>query len=160
MKQDEIIQLANELLKKHSLEFIKIELSPLYSSYGKYVEEINFTGLRVPKKIILCSENLKRESKRRVRLVILHEIAHAMVGTSHGHDEVWKKKCLEIGGDGKTKTGPSLMPLVYILTALAIAGIIASFVNPALISLTIIGGGFALYLFLGERNWIVNLDEE
>lgn len=28
---------------------------------------------------------------------ILHEIAHALVGPEHGHDAVWKQKCLEIG---------------------------------------------------------------
>jgi predicted SprT family Zn-dependent metalloprotease len=28
---------------------------------------------------------------------LLHEIAHALVGPGHGHDAVWKKKCLEIG---------------------------------------------------------------
>lgn len=28
---------------------------------------------------------------------ILHEIAHALVGIGHGHDEVWQEKCLEIG---------------------------------------------------------------
>ncbi len=28
---------------------------------------------------------------------ILHEIAHALVGHGHGHDSVWKAKCVEIG---------------------------------------------------------------
>jgi predicted SprT family Zn-dependent metalloprotease len=32
-----------------------------------------------------------------IRDTILHEIAHALVGPRHGHDKVWKKKCLEIG---------------------------------------------------------------
>ena len=35
-----------------------------------------------------------------VRLTVLHEIAHAIVGPGHGHDWIWKSKCLEIGGDG------------------------------------------------------------
>lgn len=29
---------------------------------------------------------------------ILHEIAHALVGVEHGHDRVWKRKVVEIGG--------------------------------------------------------------
>lgn len=33
---------------------------------------------------------------------ILHEIAHALVGCKHGHDEVWKTKALEIGCTGNT----------------------------------------------------------
>lgn len=32
-----------------------------------------------------------------IRDTILHEIAHALVGPRHGHDRVWKRKCLEIG---------------------------------------------------------------
>ena len=32
-----------------------------------------------------------------VRDTILHEIAHALVGPGHGHDKVWKRKCIEIG---------------------------------------------------------------
>lgn len=32
-----------------------------------------------------------------VRDTILHEIAHALVGPRHGHDRVWKRKCIEIG---------------------------------------------------------------
>lgn len=32
-----------------------------------------------------------------VKDVILHEIAHALVGRGHGHDIVWKAKCVEIG---------------------------------------------------------------
>ncbi len=31
------------------------------------------------------------------RDTILHEIAHAIVGYNHDHDEVWKNKCREIG---------------------------------------------------------------
>lgn len=32
-----------------------------------------------------------------IRDTILHEIAHALVGHGHGHDTVWKRKCVEIG---------------------------------------------------------------
>lgn len=35
-----------------------------------------------------------------MRNTILHEIAHALVGVHHGHDDVWKAKALEIGCDG------------------------------------------------------------
>ena len=34
-------------------------------------------------------------------IVIRHEIAHAIVGDWHGHDEVWRSCCLRIGGDGQ-----------------------------------------------------------
>ncbi len=35
-----------------------------------------------------------------VRNTIIHEIAHALT-PRHGHDAVWRRKCLDLGGDGK-----------------------------------------------------------
>jgi predicted SprT family Zn-dependent metalloprotease len=37
----------------------------------------------------------------RVRNTILHEIAHALVGSGHGHDYVWQAKARQIGCDGQ-----------------------------------------------------------
>jgi hypothetical protein len=47
-----------------------------------------------------------------VDTVLLHEIAHALVGPNHGHDKIWQAKCLEIGGDGKARfnTNEHAMP--------------------------------------------------
>jgi predicted metal-dependent peptidase len=33
--------------------------------------------------------------------IILHEIAHALAGAEHAHDETWKAKALEIGSLGR-----------------------------------------------------------
>lgn len=41
-----------------------------------------------------------------IRLTVLHEIAHALVGVGHHHDTVWKKKCIEIGGNGERCYSP------------------------------------------------------
>lgn len=35
-----------------------------------------------------------------VREVVLHEIAHALVGPKHNHDSVWRAKAREIGSSG------------------------------------------------------------
>ncbi|CAN1510244.1 SprT-like [Methylophilaceae bacterium] len=35
-----------------------------------------------------------------VKNIILHEIAHALVGYRHGHDKVWKQKAIAIGCNG------------------------------------------------------------
>ncbi len=40
-------------------------------------------------------------SAEEVRNTVLHEIAHAVVGSHHGHDAVWRAKAIEIGCDGK-----------------------------------------------------------
>jgi|SaaInl4_200m_RNA_FD_contig_31_108507_length_1434_multi_15_in_0_out_0_2 hypothetical protein len=36
-----------------------------------------------------------------IRNTILHEIAHALVGHSNGHNRVWREKFIEIGGNGE-----------------------------------------------------------
>ncbi len=50
---------------------------------------------------------------KKVQEVILHEIAHALVGKDHGHDAVWKAKCVEIGAvpRARMKNAPQLTPL-------------------------------------------------
>lgn len=40
---------------------------------------------------------VERNSHGEIRDTILHEVAHALVGAKHGHDRVWKAKCIEIG---------------------------------------------------------------
>lgn len=56
------------------------------------------------KKTIVLSVNMLRNpsiSVSDVRNIVLHEIAHALVGVIHKHDEVWREKAIEIGSDGK-----------------------------------------------------------
>lgn len=36
-----------------------------------------------------------------VIMTIRHEVAHASVASYHGHDSVWRAKCIELGGNGK-----------------------------------------------------------
>lgn len=45
-----------------------------------------------------------------IRDTLLHEIAHALVGPEHGHDEVWKAKCREVGAKPE-RYGSAVMPL-------------------------------------------------
>lgn len=45
-------------------------------------------------------------SEEQVRLLVLHEVAHALVGEGHGHDAAWRAACLKIGGDGLTRVDP------------------------------------------------------
>lgn len=41
--------------------------------------------------------HLELGNEYEVKQVILHEIAHALVGTAHGHNQRWKSKAWEIG---------------------------------------------------------------
>ena len=49
------------------------------------------------RQIELSVHFVRRNDQAEILDTILHEIAHALVGQEHGHDGVWKKKCLEIG---------------------------------------------------------------
>ena len=42
--------------------------------------------------------------------LILHEISHALM-PKHHHNKFWKRKCIEIGGDGKTHYGEHIKKL-------------------------------------------------
>lgn len=50
-----------------------------------------------PGRIELSKHYVLRNPADEVRDTILHEVAHALVGPGHGHDEVWKAKCVEVG---------------------------------------------------------------
>jgi predicted SprT family Zn-dependent metalloprotease len=47
---------------------------------------------------------------------ILHEIAHALVGKVHNHDEVWRTKAIEIGCSGRRCHDLQFVPPRYIVT--------------------------------------------
>ena len=53
------------------------------------------------KKITLSRHLVLLNDETRVTNTILHEIAHALVGSGHGHDNVWRRKAIQIGCDGK-----------------------------------------------------------
>jgi SNF2 family DNA or RNA helicase len=49
------------------------------------------------KRIVISIPHLNARSEAECRDTIMHEIAHALVGHSEGHNEVWKKKAVELG---------------------------------------------------------------
>jgi predicted SprT family Zn-dependent metalloprotease len=56
---------------------------------------------RFTKKIISLSKGYVQAAKDKdIDNTILHEIAHALVGVKHKHNEVWRKKAVEIGCNG------------------------------------------------------------
>lgn len=61
-------------------------------------------------RITLSKPFVLMNSEEEVRKTVLHEIAHALVGGHHGHDGVWRAKCLAIGGDGERCNKASMPP--------------------------------------------------
>ena len=85
-------ELALELMKQHGLEFWHIDFDNA---------KLRFGICRYKRRTIGLSKHLVQLNDYEViRNVILHEIAHALVGSGNGHNWVWRQKAIEIGCDG------------------------------------------------------------
>ncbi len=88
-----ISDFAYQLFNQHGLEHWSFRFDHAKSRAGM---------CDYSKKIISISKCYARTaSQSQIRNTLLHEIAHALVGCSHGHDPIWRSKALEIGCDGK-----------------------------------------------------------
>ncbi len=68
----------------------------------------------------VCREHVRRielsrhyvlaNPREHVTGTVLHEIAHALVGTEHGHGAVWKAMCLRLGCEPKAREHDVRMP--------------------------------------------------
>lgn len=90
-------QILREELDKNELYHVEAKMNGrLTSAFGRY----RYHRYSQYKVVELSTKLVEINDEDRVRLTILHEIAHALT-EGHGHDYVWKAKLLEIGGDGK-----------------------------------------------------------
>lgn len=86
-------QLAEELLKEHKLNKWNFKFDNAVRRFGL---------CRHTKKTISLSKSLTLLNDiETVRGIILHEIAHALVGRGFGHSSVWRRKAIEIGCSSK-----------------------------------------------------------
>jgi len=85
----EAIETATELMRNHGLTGWRIKLDHARRRAG----QCDFNT----KVISLSRLYVRGADKDHIRDTILHEIAHALVGPSHGHDAVWRQKAREIG---------------------------------------------------------------
>ena len=68
------------------------------------------------KEIGIAEDFALHASAEEVTDTLLHEIAHALVGVRHHHDEVWYQKAIEIGCSGKTTHTVTFSEAPWLLT--------------------------------------------
>ncbi len=100
-RAQEARSLALELMKAHGLRgwsfaFNRRKRSLGYCHYDRRTIELSI-------------HFVERNGTDEIRDTLLHEIAHALVGPGHGHDAVWKRKCVQIGAR-PARCGQAVMP--------------------------------------------------
>ena len=95
MELSSVQLLANRLLKDHELDKkgwrFRFDRAKRRAGCCRYLK----------KEITLAKAYAEQEELKEIKNTILHEIAHALVGPKHGHNEIWKQKALEIGCDAE-----------------------------------------------------------
>lgn len=92
------LALGRRLLREHGLEHWSVRTDRAKTRAGV---------CRFASRTISLSAPLTRlHDEDEVRDTILHEIAHALVGPTHGHDRVWRAKAIEIGCSGQRTVDP------------------------------------------------------
>lgn len=104
MKLQDAEIMATKLIAKHGLEYRFRFNKRLEYALGRC-----FVGLQL---IELNPQYVELNEENEVRDTILHEIAHALAGKGHHHDDYWRRICLRIGGSGN-RTGDSKVMLAY-----------------------------------------------
>lgn len=90
MNLNDAQSLAYQLMRQHGLwPAWSFEFDNSVRRFGVCSHHRKLIGLSKPLTLL--------NDVSEVRDTILHEIAHALVNGKHGHDNVWKAKCREIG---------------------------------------------------------------
>ena len=81
--------IARQLMNQHGLTDWTFRFDHARRRFGSCQPRRRWITLSAPLTLL--------NNEEEVRDTILHEIAHALVGPGHGHDAVWKAKCVEVG---------------------------------------------------------------
>lgn len=94
--EQKIIETTNALLEEWCLDGWTVE----FGSAKKRLGSCNYNN-----KVLRFSRVfIAQATWREIEDVILHEVAHAMVGPGHGHGELWKNTAEMIGLDNPSRT--------------------------------------------------------
>jgi len=86
---DKITNLANTLLKDHNLEGWRFK-------WGNSKRRLGMCSFK-EKTIEVSLWYVGSTSDEELEDTVRHEIAHAVVGSGHGHDYVWKRAAIQLG---------------------------------------------------------------
>ena len=90
MGRKEIFLMARDLMSKHSeLDLWRFSFENYKKSFGR----CNYTTRTISISSYLCDSM----TDIAIKDTLIHEIAHALT-RGHGHDNVWRRKCAELGG--------------------------------------------------------------
>lgn len=101
MNVDRAYRLAREKLDEHGLQNWGLIFDGAKSRFG-----CCWHGKQL---ITLSKALVELNDEINVMDTILHEIAHALVSSRHGHDRVWRQKALAIGCNGKRCYGQEVV---------------------------------------------------
>ena len=105
---DAIASHADQLIDKHKLYDWRFYFDTADGRLG----ECSYSN----KTISLSEQFCLQASDNEITDTILHEIAHALVGPNHGHDQVWVAKAKEIGCSGERCHDKRFTEPKYIMT--------------------------------------------
>src|SRR5688572_4306741 len=94
MTREHAAKLTREELDKWNLKDWHVRLNPI--SLDNRFQYLGLCSYK-DKCIILNAHHIDLHDEKEITNTIRHEIAHALVGPLHGHDEVWADKAKEVG---------------------------------------------------------------
>ena len=98
MHLPDVLDLARALMATHGVEDWELGLDRARRRAGQTDHARH--------RITLSRHLMGLYDEAEVRETILHEIAHARVGASHGHDAVWRAEARRIGSTGRRLIAP------------------------------------------------------
>jgi len=105
---DRVRELAAELFAKHNM-------ADWSFAFDRATQRVG-SCCHTDRTITLAYEFARQAPEEELRETLLHEIAHALVGPRHNHDDVWRAQALAIGCSGQRCCSVSFTPPRYVVT--------------------------------------------